>query len=272
MRHTTFLFALFSILTLCSISADREMSFAERKNFIEDYKDLAIQEMHRTGIPAAITLAQFILESDWGRGELFTEANAGFGIKCKTTWNGETHYVEDDDYKNNKLIESCFRKYDTVADGFTDHSDFLKNRSYYQPLFLIDRHDYKGWAYGLKDCKYATDPKYPAKLIRLIETYGLHLYDYEVENAQTEEVLPTKVESGNIGSPVFQPEISRPVVRPNVAESVIIVATELIIPSYDNVQIAPNPLKITPIMKRKKRRARYKITPGHRRPVAVYAP
>lgn len=272
MRHTKFLFAFVSILFLCSASADREMSFAERKNFIEEYKDLAIKEMHLSGIPASITLAQFILESDWGRGELFREVNACFGIKCKENWTGETHYIEDDDKVNGKLIKSCFRGYPTVEAAFADHSDFLKNRHYYKSLFLLDSHDYKGWSYGLKECGYATDESYSQSLIRIIETYGLHIYDYAVENMEIQEVVletPTQSTFQALATP---PSVSSPVVRPSTSETVVSAALELIAPSYVTDHNAPNPQAITPFTRRKKRRALYKINPGHRRPVAVYAP
>jgi len=273
MRHSTFLLAIFSLFILCSISADREISFAERKSFIVEYKDLAVKEMHLSGIPASITLAQFILETDWGRGELFVEAKAGFGIKCKENWTGETHYIKDDDKVNGKLIESCFRKYSSIEETFADHSDFLKNRHYYKPLFLLENHDYKGWAYGLKDCGYATDTDYSKKLIRLIETYGLHLYDYQMQNSHllVVETPQVQVETAVV-VPMPRPSVSSPVNRPARKENLTNVVIELVAPNYAGIHSASNPQAITPITRRKKRRALYKINPGHRRPVAVYAP
>lgn len=273
MRHTKFLLAFISILSLCSVSADRELSFAERKNFIEEYKDLAIKEMHLSGIPASITLAQFILESSWGKGELFTTSNACFGIKCKENWTGEEYYIEDDDRENGKIIKSCFRSYPTVEAAFADHSDFLKNRHYYKPLFLLDSHDYKAWAYGLKDCGYATDTNYSKSLIRLIETYGLHIYDYAVDNAKAQQVEPQENTRPNlVQTPMPRPSVSSPVARPMKSEATVNTALELVAPSYVTSYNPPNPQAITPITRRKKRRALYRVSPGHRRPVAVYAP
>ena len=273
MRYTTFFFALLSFLIFCSVSANREISFEERKNFIGNYTDIAVSEMHRTGVPASITLAQFILESDWGRGELFRNANAGFGVKCKNTWTGDTYYLEDDDYHNKKLIESCFRKYPSVEATFIDHSDFLKKRSYYQPLFLLDRHDYKSWAHGLKECKYATDPTYPKKLIKLIETYGLHSYDYQEENLPVavgpqryvNEMLPTQV--------VVRPTTVLPVARPvKVQNTFTQTNEELSIPAYSGIQAPVRNTSVAPTRVQKKRRVSYQIKPRHRRPVAGFYP
>lgn len=150
-------------------------------SYIEMYKDLAIEEMHRTGIPASIKLAQAILESNAGRSELALKANNHFGIKCGSGWKGRTHYREDDDYENGQLIKSCFRAFDSVEESFRAHSAFLigsgKNGRY---AFLFDYGlDYKKWARGLREAGYATDPKYPERLIDLIERYELYRYDQE---------------------------------------------------------------------------------------------
>jgi len=273
MRHSTFFLALFSFITLCSVSADREISFVERKTFIENYTEIAVKEMHRTGVPASITLAQFILESDWGRGELFVNANAGFGVKCKNSWTGETYYLKDDDYKNEQLIESCFRKYPSVEATFKDHSNFLRNRSYYQSLFLLERHDYKAWAHGLKECKYATDPKYPTKLIKLIETYHLNLYDYEVENSPV-NVQPVLVNEAIVPAKVIvRPTAIIPVARPNKEQFIPTQSTtQPAIPSYTGVEYPVRNTTTTPVKLMKPRRVAYKIKPRHRKPVASYRP
>jgi len=275
MRRTTFFLAVFSFLTLCSVSADREISFAERKTFIGEYIQIAVTEMHRTGVPASITLAQFILESDWGRAELFVNANAGFGVKCKENWKGETYFIASNEYnKKYEKVESCFRKYASVEATFRDHSDFLRNRSYYQPLFLLERNDYRGWAYGLKECKYATDPKYPAKLIRIIETYGLHIYDYEVENTpavtkptiEINETIPAQI--------VTRPTAIMPVVRPQTPQSAPTQQqrTEPVMPSYNGVQYPVVSPTVVPAKIYKKRRVIYQVKPRHRRPVSVNRP
>jgi LysM repeat protein len=140
------------------------------KSYIDAYKDIAIAEMQRTGVPAAITLAQGIHESGAGRGELALTANNHFGIKCKSTWAGES-VKHDDDAKG-----ECFRKYPSAEDSYKDHSDFLKNSPRYAALFSIDPTDYAGWANGLKKAGYATNPKYPQVLIKLIEDYQLQDY------------------------------------------------------------------------------------------------
>ncbi len=141
--------------------------------YIEKYKELAISEMHRTNIPASIKMAQAILESGLGTSTLATQANNHFGIKCNGGWTGDTYYREDDDYKDGKLIKSCFRKYQNPAESFIAHSDFLLKQPRYGNLFLLQRDDYAGWAYGLREAGYATDKKYPTKLIDIINKYNL---------------------------------------------------------------------------------------------------
>ena len=152
-------------------------SFAQPTNYIETYQKIAIREMHRSGIPASITLAQGILESSWGNGSLALKANNHFGIKCKSTWNGSTFYIEDDDYKKGRLIKSCFRSYDNAEDSYVDHSEFLTDNPRYERLFSYERTDYKKWAHGLKACGYATDKRYAYKLISTIKKYELQVFD-----------------------------------------------------------------------------------------------
>jgi flagellum-specific peptidoglycan hydrolase FlgJ len=146
--------------------------------YIEQYKELAIVEMYRTGIPASITLAQGLHESHYGMSKLATEANNHFGIKCKNYWTGKTYYHKDDDFnKKGQLIESCFRAYDSDIDSYIDRSNFLSQTERYSPLFEYDKTDYTSWAYGLKYCGYATDENYSQKLIKKIEKYNLHKFD-----------------------------------------------------------------------------------------------
>lgn len=148
---------------------------AEKKNTPEDYINLykndAIKEMLAFRVPASITLAQGMLESDYGNSALAVYANNHFGIKCHKEWTGET-YTQDDDEK-----DECFRKYETVYDSYVDHSEFLKSRPRYASLFELKITDYKGWAHGLKAAGYATDPKYATRLIELIERHKLYEYD-----------------------------------------------------------------------------------------------
>jgi LysM repeat protein len=143
-----------------------------REEYIESWKDEAIYQMALHKIPASITLAQGILESGDGNSRLATEANNHFGIKCHTDWNGAKIF-EDDDAKS-----ECFRKYDDARASYEDHSLFLQ-RKRYESLFDLDTDDYKAWAKGLKNCGYATNPKYPELLIKLIEEFELHTYDDE---------------------------------------------------------------------------------------------
>ena len=138
--------------------------------YIHQYKTIAQYEMQHSGIPASITLAQGILESGAGQGDLTQRANNHFGIKCHG-WTGEKVY-HDDDKKG-----ECFRKYTHPSESFKDHSKFLTSRSRYASLFQLRKTDYKGWAKGLRKAGYATDPKYPSKLISLIERYQLYKFD-----------------------------------------------------------------------------------------------
>ncbi|MBE2290268.1 MAG: glucosaminidase domain-containing protein [Chitinophagaceae bacterium] len=140
------------------------------EEYIAAYKKIARKEMRKHGIPASITLAQGILESNSGNSELARRAHNHFGIKCTGDWNGRTYHVDDD--KPNE----CFRRYKHAEASFHDHSDFLK-RKRYEALFELDRDDYEGWAKGLKKAGYATNPKYPQLLINLIEKHKLYKYD-----------------------------------------------------------------------------------------------
>lgn len=162
-----------------------------RKEYIEKYKDDAIKEMLMHGVPASITLAQGMLESGNGNSALSVYANNHFGIKCHTEWKGAT-YIMDDDAHN-----ECFRKYPTVLDSYSDHSDFLRTRKRYAFLFELKITDYKGWARGLKEAGYATDPKYAERLIEIIEQNNLNQYDQvdELPNIKPREHKEKMAES-----------------------------------------------------------------------------
>lgn len=174
---------------------------SSRQEYIEEYSALAIEEMHRTGIPASITLAQAVLESGNGNSTLARNSNNHFGIKCHSDWKGKT-FTWDDDKKN-----ECFRKYNSVYDSYRDHSDFLKNKSRYAFLFELKPTDYKGWSKGLKKAGYATNPKYAHLLIGIIEDNNLTAYDKgkiparKKKADQTSQVLipqPSPLEDGDI--------------------------------------------------------------------------
>jgi len=164
--------------------------------YIENYSLIAKEEMLQYGIPASITLAQGILESGAGRGELSAKSNNHFGIKCHKGWTGGRVYHDDD------KLQECFRKYKDPKYSFRDHSLFLTQRSRYNDLFKHKKDDYKSWAKGLKKAGYATDPKYPDKLIRIIETYELFVYDEDVLGKKKSKKKEKK--SSNIKSYVVE--------------------------------------------------------------------
>jgi flagellum-specific peptidoglycan hydrolase FlgJ len=154
--------------------------------YVSKFKDIAMGNMRNYGIPASIILAQGILESGAGNGDLALSANNHFGIKCHVGWTGESVNHDDD------ASQECFRKYDNPSESFKDHALFLTSRSRYSKLFENQKGDYKAWAKGLRAAGYATDPKYPDKLISYIERYQLHQYDDLVlginSNAKIKEI------------------------------------------------------------------------------------
>jgi hypothetical protein len=151
------------------------MSFAQDRitvdEYIEIYKDIAIGKMEEYRIPASITLAQGILESDCGNSPLAVNANNHFGIKCHKEWTGKTYYQDDDE------ANECFRSYKNPVESYQDHSYFLTTRERYKLLFELEITDYKAWAHGLKQAGYATNPRYPDLLIKIIEENGLAEFD-----------------------------------------------------------------------------------------------
>ena len=153
--------------------------------YITQYKTIAMKEMKRTGVPASITLAQAILESNSGESNLAKNHNNHFGIKCKSDWTGAKTY-QDDDAK-----QECFRVYEAAELSFKDHSNFLKNRPNYVDLFLLDPVDDTAWSYGLKKAGYATASDYPKKLLKIIDDYELAQYNFpELANEIEEEEAP----------------------------------------------------------------------------------
>ena len=146
------------------------------QQYVAQYKDLAIREMKRMGIPAAITLAQGLLETQNGNSDLVKESNNHFGIKCKSSWGAETVSHDDD------APGECFRKYKSAEDSYRDHSNFLRGNGRYDFLFQLNPADYKAWAYGLYKAGYATNPQYPQILIKNIEDNNLQQYTMEAIN------------------------------------------------------------------------------------------
>lgn len=220
MRKITFSIAFFVLITSCAprkattitnSQARRNNQNVQKANaaaiagythitsleYIDRYKDIAIKEMNLYGIPASITLAQGLFESGSGNGELARVANNHFGIKCSPDWKGKS-YFKDDDNKND-----CFRVYDKPEDSFRDHSNFLKKKNYAR-LFELNKNDYRGWAVGLKQCGYATNPKYADLLIGVIQKYNLDQYDQPeggVQKIRREDRVFTQIDQ-NIGKAV----------------------------------------------------------------------
>ncbi len=166
---------LFLLLTIPFLSYAEKSSPNGGKisiqEYINTYKQIAIENMIEYKIPASITLAQGILESGYGNSELAKYANNHFGIKCHKSWEGEGYYIDDDE------VNECFRKYKSPQESYADHSLFLSGRDRYSDLFKLDITDYKGWAHGLKKAGYATSPTYAPRLIEIIEQYKLYEID-----------------------------------------------------------------------------------------------
>lgn len=178
------------LLSTCALSSGAQMKWNQTyQTYINQYKDLAIEQMLRYRIPASITLAQGLFESAAGRSDLVRQGNNHFGIKCHD-WTGPTQYHDDD------ARGECFRVYRDARDSYEDHSKFLARQPRYARLFELGQRDYKGWARGLKQCGYATNPQYANKLIQIIELYKLFDYDkakrfdrFMAEHSGTEQAV-----------------------------------------------------------------------------------
>ena len=176
-KHVTMLrFSSTSLFLLCFFALSAQN--AGYLNYINKFKDIAIREMDRAGVPASIKLGQGLLESGGGTSTLAIKANNHFGIKCGSRWTGRTHYRKDDDRdEKGRLIKSCFRSYRNAEASYVAHSEFLRENPRYDFLFYLNPRDYRRWAYGLKRAGYATSATYAEKLIRIIETYELNQFD-----------------------------------------------------------------------------------------------
>jgi len=162
-----------------------------QQKYIGQYAEAAVAEMYRSGVPASITLAQGLLESGSGLSEMAVEGNNHFGIKCHNDWKGRTMYYDDD------AKHECFRKYNTVAESYEDHSNFLRYKDRYKFLFDYETTDYKSWCHGLKAAGYATDPSYATKLIKIIEDYRLYEYDLLPEDWKSVESDEDHIKPGS---------------------------------------------------------------------------
>lgn len=170
MKRLVLILLLSAVMSVAALAVPKPDK-SPQEVYIGQFATLAVEEMYRSGIPASITLAQGLLESRYGLSDLAVKGNNHFGIKCHNNWKGGRMYHDDD------RRGECFRKYPSPEQSYRDHSDFLRYRDRYKFLFDYKVTDYKAWAYGLKKAGYATDPSYPAKLIKLIEDYRLYEYD-----------------------------------------------------------------------------------------------
>ncbi len=200
---------------LLSAQAAFAQSSAVIRTYVMQFKDIAIEEMKRTGVPASIKLAQGIHETMAGQSVLVRKSNNHFGIKCKETWTGQSVKHDDD------APQECFRKYDDPTQSYRDHSEFLRTRKHYASLFELDPTDYRGWALGLKKAGYATNPKYPQIIIKLIEDYNLQDYSLIALGQKTEGPDVLWAQQGTIvpQQPVVIPavakvEVTQPVAAP----------------------------------------------------------
>ena len=191
-----YLFILSFILFFPFFLLSQQVGNQDYAGYISKYKETAVSEMKLFHIPASIILAQGIIESNCGRSPLATDANNHFGIKCHNDWKGETYLFDDDDK------QECFRKYASAEDSYRDHSLYLLKKQRYAALFSLDLTDYTGWAMGLKQAGYATNPDYPIILIHMIEMNRLYIYDDTTSNhmvaGQNEKGLNESEESGVI--------------------------------------------------------------------------
>ncbi len=205
-------------------------SFAQKAEdvlaYIAAYKDIAMSEMKRTGIPAAIKLAQGIHETEAGKSDLVLKSNNHFGIKCKTGWSGDKVFHDDD------ARGECFRSYQRPEDSYIDHSDFLKSSPRYAFLFQLDPTDYEGWANGLKKAGYATNMRYPQILIKLIEKYNLEDYSL-IALGRMKETDHMVAANGAPSSPVFSGLVKSDLPRDTLP-----------IPSYPPGQFTINETKV----------------------------
>ena len=191
----TILSALFLAISVHFTEAQTQTT---REEYIEKYKNIAIAHMEHYGIPASITMAQGILESNSGNSPLSITSNNHFGIKCKKNWTGEKVYHDDDEKGE------CFRKYPTVEESYRDHAEFLDKSPRYDSLFVYSSSDYRSWARGLKAAGYATAPDYAERLVRIIEENKLYLLDrengdklYAESHGATATETPSEVPASN---------------------------------------------------------------------------
>ncbi len=194
----TLLATLAALFVWTAVSAQSRIKYTTEE-YIARWNKIAVEHQEKYGIPASITLAQGILESNNGNGRLAVEANNHFGIKCKKNWTGAT-ISHDDDAKG-----ECFRKYHSAEESYEDHANYIDTQPRYDSLFRHSETDYKAWARGLKAAGYATDPQYAEKLIRIIEENKLYLYDRGEDALEQRVVEVEKVEQEIVADIPAQP-------------------------------------------------------------------
>jgi LysM repeat protein len=238
---------LFAFIFIYSVSA--VFSQTTRKEYIERYQVLAIEEMNRTGIPASIKMAQACLESSNGNSVLSIKSNNHFGIKCKSTWTGKT-VKHDDDEKN-----ECFRKYNSVEESYIDHSNFLMSSPRYFSLFQLQPDDYVSWAHGLKKAGYATANDYAQRLIKIIEENQLYRLDYKISNEQLAASKHKQINTNDVLDNIFiNPYQSHQITKLNNLKSVVantgdtyeILAQELGIKEWELYKFNDQPIGYVP--------------------------
>lgn len=236
MQKLKVLFLLFASLAFRNSFAQQDAVVIE---YINNYKELAIAEMQRTGIPASIKLAQGIHETSAGTSDLVRRSNNHFGLKCKSEWTGMTVKHTDD------APNECFRKYENSKDSYKDQSNYLKNSPRYASLFDLDPTDYKAWAFGLKKAGYATNPKYSQVLIKLIEEYDLQDYTM-IALGKLKSGQETLAKNEKKNSETIIPE-EKPVVMPPEPEVVVYAKKEAVVekkPDYPDGEFKINETKV----------------------------
>ena len=242
MQKLKILFLLFASLAFRNSFAQLAESRGQDPvviDYINKYKDLAIAEMQRTGIPASIKLAQGIHETSAGTSDLVRRSNNHFGLKCKTEWTGMTVKHTDD------APNECFRKYESSKDSYKDQSNYLKNSPRYASLFDLDPTDYKAWAFGLKKAGYATNPKYSQVLIKLIEDYDLQDYTM-IALGKLKPGHETLAKNENKNSETIV-SVEKPVVMPTEPEVVVYSKKEAVVekkPDYPDGEFKINETKV----------------------------
>ncbi|HRO41385.1 MAG TPA: LysM peptidoglycan-binding domain-containing protein [Flavipsychrobacter sp.] len=209
------------IMICATLKVSAQNSYETRvRNYIEQYKEWAIAEQKRSGVPAAITLAQGIHETSAGNSELALNANNHFGIKCRREWQGQTYKYTDD------APDECFRKYPSALQSYKDHSDYLAGSKRYEALFRLSIKDYKGWAQGLKRCGYATNPKYAHLLIKIVEEYNLNDFTYAALKDDYNPVKQAEQNTTSLVAEVIPEEEPTPVVASSVSNPVLSKSTK----------------------------------------------